>query len=427
MIQPWFKEAKLGIFLHWGIYAVEGTIESWPFYNEELSYEQYMKQADKFTADRYDPKAWAKLFKRAGARYAVMTSKHHDGFALFDTKWSELNAVKMSPAGRDLVGPYCDALRDEDLKVGIYFSHLDWSHPDYASVTQRESNGHPDLSNNRYGFSQKSDFEAWERYIQFHRGQLKELSMNYGPIDLLWFDGDWDRGDEYWRMKQLSDELHSYNPNIVLNERMKGHGDFMTPEQGVPIIAPEGPWEFCMTINDSWGHRESDTNFKSVRQIIRTFAECIGMGGNLLLGFGPRADGSIDERHERVLLELGEWISKHEEAVYSTTRGLPPGHVYGATTLSEDHCVLYVFLFDRPWDSVPVKGIINEVKEVSVLGTGNRLKHRMNGGAPWANVPGTLWFDLPEQELDPNATVVMIELDGPLRLYRGGGHAIAAN
>ena len=262
MLQPWFQEAKLGIFIHWGIYAVKGISESWSFFRGQISYEDYMAQCAGFTAERYDPAHWADLFRRAGARYAVLTTKHHDGVALWDTQLSDLSVVKKTPAGRDLIGPFCRALRDAGLKTGLYFSHLDWSHPDYPSVFtagHRAASPEAQKALNRYAYPLpgQEDPARWERFLQFHHGQLKELCTQYHP-DLLWFDGDWERDDDQWRMKELRDLLHQWAPGVILNSRMRGHGDYQTPEQGLPIHAPQGPWEFCMTINNSWGYQGKD-------------------------------------------------------------------------------------------------------------------------------------------------------------------------
>ncbi len=423
MMQEWFLDAKLGIFIHWGIYSVNGISESWSFYNEEISYEDYMKQCNGFSAKNYDPDAWAELFKKAGARYAVLTTKHHDGVALWNTNLSELSVFKKTPAEKDLIKPYCDALRKNSLKVGLYFSHLDWSHPDNAAIR------HPNAtSGNKYSFPKgEDDYQAWERFLKFHRGQLKELMTNYGNIDLLWFDGEWEKDSKQWRMKELREYLHKFNNEVILNSRMLGYGDYETPEQGVPIMPPEGPWEFCMTINDSWGYQPNDKNYKSIRQIIRTFAECIGMGGNLLLDIGPKADGTIDLEQEKRLLGLGEWVRKNNEAIYSTIAGLPLGHFNGASTLSKDKKTLYLFVFDRPWDSIAVKGIQNNIKDISVLSTDRKLTYRKQGGAPWLNIPGVLWIDIPEEELDVNTTVIKVELEGEIKLYIGSGGAIQSN
>jgi alpha-L-fucosidase len=238
--------------------------------------------------------------------------------------------------------------------------------------------------------------------------------------DIWWFDGDWTPvGNEYWRMDQVRDMLEKETPDAIFNSRMRGYGDYATPEQGIPVVAPEGPWEFCVTINDSWGYQVQDHNHKSVRQIVRMFCECISMGGNMLLDVGPYADGSLQPEQIDRLEGLGQWMSKHAEAIYPTDAGLPHGHIYGTSTVTKDRQTLYVFIFDRPWDQIAVKGLITPVKRVSVVGSGEDLTHTKIGGL--GETPGTVWIDVPEHVLDPNATVLKIELEGPLNYYHGAG------
>ncbi len=427
-MQDWFLDARLGIFIHWGIYSAGDWSESWAFFNNEVDYDTYMAQAATFTADRYDPEAWADAFAAAGARYAVLTTKHHDGFALWPTRQSRLNAVEGSPAGRDLVGPFCDALRRRGLKVGLYFSHLDWSHPDYASILPQgaQPHSHGSMHANRFGYPQEGeDPAAWDRFLAFHRAQLTELCEAYQP-DLLWFDGDWERDPEQWRFQELRDMLHSLNPNVVLNSRMGGYGDYNTPEQAIPITPPNGPWEFCVTMNDSWGYQKRDHNHKSVRQCIRMLAECAGMGGNLLLDVGPHSDGSFQPEQAETLQGLARWTATNEHAIFNTERGLPHGHFYGVTTLSKDHTRLYAITFDRPNGSLCVKGIRNTIASVRTM-DGTELAHRKIGGAQWAGLPGELWIDIPDEALDPDATAIEIALEGSLDLYSGSGdHATTA-
>ncbi|RYG39101.1 alpha-L-fucosidase [bacterium] len=424
-MQPWFPEAKLGIFIHYGIYAVDGIAESWSFFGGEVSYEDYMKQLYGFTASKYDPEAWADLFVKAGAKYAVLTAKHHDGVALWDTDTNDLSVVKKTPAGRDLLGPYVEALRKRGIKVGIYYSHLDWSHPDYASVyPTRDSVEQPGSSrySNRFAYPApgREDPEAWKRFLAFHRAQLKEINDRYGPIDLWWFDGEWERDAEQFDMAGLRDELLAANPNMIANSRLLEHGDYATPEQGVPIVPPEGPWEFCVTVNDSWGYQGRDTNHKSVRQIVRMFAETIGMGGNMLLDIGPYEDGSLQPEQVKRLEGLGDWIEKNKAAVYGTERGLPAGLFYGASTLSEDRKKLYLFFFDQPVDQLAVKGLLTNVKSARVLASGRELSHKKIGGL--GETPGVVWIDWPSDEaIDPNATVVQLEFEAPLEIYVGTG------
>ncbi len=422
----WFEDAKLGIFIHYGIYAVNGIPESWSFYNNQISYDDYMKQLDGFTAKQYDPEEWAKLFKEAGAKYAVLTSKHHDGVALWDTKQSDLNVVKKTPAAKDLLTPYAQSLRNEGLKVGLYFSHLDWSHPDYAVVFNGTYNDPKNSNPFDYPKSGVEDYDRWNNFIAFRNAQLKELDELVKP-DLWWFDGDWTRTAEQWKMKELREDLLSWNPDAILNARMKGYGDYATPEQGIPILGPEGPWELCMTINDSWGYQKGDNNQKSLNYIIRVFSECISLGGNLLLDVGPMEDGTITPEQTARLKGMGRWTGKHSEAIYGSRRGLPFGHIFAPTTLSADKKTVYCFILDSPRDDVVVKGIRNKVKNVRVVGTDDSLVFKRNGGAPWMNIPGVLQITLPLDKLDENVTVIAIDLETPLELYRGEGGAIEQN
>lgn len=423
----WFEKAKLGIFIHWGIYSVNGIGESWSFYNKEISYEDYMKQINGFTANKFDANQWASLFKQAGAKYAVLTAKHHDGVALWDTKWSDLNVVKKSPAKRDVLAEYVAAMKKEGLKTGIYFSHLDWSQPDYPSMNSAGMLNDPMEKRSRFSYPQDgvNHPERWERFLKFHRGQLKELSLNYHP-DLLWFDGTWERDEQDWNMKELRDSLLKWKPGVILNSRMLGYGDYDTPEQAIPITKPAGMWEYCMTINNSWGYQPQDKNFKTSRQIIRTFAECLGMGGNLLLDIGPKADGTIPIEEQNVLKDLGAWIKRNEAAVYQTQAGLLPGHCYAPSTLTADKKTLFIYLFDQPIESIPLKGIRNKIKQIKVLSTGEILTSKRLPGASWLNIPGVLLIS-PPKKLDSKLTVLQVDFEGEIDVYRGQGGAIEKN
>ncbi len=423
-MQPWFPDAKLGIFVHYGIYAVKGIPESWSFWGGQIGYDDYMSQLDGFTASKYDPDQWCELFARAGGKYVVLTTKHHDGVALWDTKANDLSVVKKTPAARDLIKPFVEACRRHGLKVGFYYSHLDWSHPDYASVyPTRDSVEQTDANrySNRFSYPEPGteDSSRWANFIKFHRQQLEELSTQFGDVDIFWFDGEWERDPEQFDMLGLRDQLTAWQPNAIFNSRLLGCGDYATPEQGIPITPPEGPWEFCVTVNDSWGYQVQDHNHKSVRQIVRMFAETIGMGGNMLLDVGPYEDGSLQPEQVNRLEGLGNWIRKHEEAVYGTVAGLPPGLFYGASTLAKDKTTLYLFFFDKPVDQIAVKGLLSDVKRVSVLGNGTDLTHSKIGGL--GETPGMVWIDVPQDVVDENATVVKVEFDEPMRIYTGVG------
>ena len=411
-----FDRAQLCIFIHWGIYAVDGVSESWSFYNKYLPYEQYMAQKDRFTASKYDPAAWVKLIKESGAQYTVLTSKHHDGVALWDTKASDLSVPKQTAAAKDVLTPFAEEVRKQGLKLGLYYSLLDWSHPDYPAFTKDES---------RYAID--DDPARWQRFRDFDKAQLTELSKAYKP-DLLWFDGDWDYSAEQWRAPEIVDLLTSYNKDIVVNSRIRGYGDYGTPEQGVPTVRPEDRWwELCYTINDSWGFQHTDLNFKTPQMVLKTFVDCLSMGGNLLLDIGPREDGTIPEEEVAVLKELGRWTRKHKEAVYGTRAGIPAGSVQGYTTLNQAGDILYVYLPYRPNGAVEVKGIVNQVQRVWVVGSGQMLNYKVYNKVYWNEVPGLLEIDVPEEALDPGITVLAILLDGPVRVYRGPGQVITAN
>ena len=417
----WFKDAKLGVFIHWGYYGVNGITESWSLYHKRINYEDYMRQGDKFTAANYNPKEWAGLFKKIGAQYVVMTTKHHDGVALWDTKLSHLNVADKTPAQRDLVAPFVDAVRDNGLKVGLYYSLCDWFHPDYNVVFPRP--------NTKKDYPQRGQkkMDTWERFVLFYQGQLRELSSQFNP-DLYWFDGDWEKSAEQWRSRALKDSLLKWNPNVIVNSRLNQYGDYKTPEQGIPVVRPEGPWEFCMTMNDNWGYFPSDTNYKPVSQIIRTFVEVISNGGNLLLNIGPKPDGSIAHEQRERLESLGAWIEKHKPAVFETTAGLPYGHFYGPTLLSKDCKKIYLCLFEDPKNYIQLKGIQNKVKGIKVLGTNEELSSERNGGAAWKNIPGILRISIPKKEnIDKYVTVIQVDLEDELVLYRGHGNAVELN
>lgn len=403
----WFKEAKLGIFIHWGIYSVYGIDESWSFYNNYISHEDYLKQLDGFTAERYNPGAWADLIRESGARYAVITSKHHDGFALWDTKYGELNAAEHAAAGKDLLTPFIKEIRDRGLKAGIYYSLPDWSCEDYTHHTRTVMRYKPE-----------EDPERWNRFLGYYRGQLQELAHRYDP-DLWWFDGDWEHSGEEWQVERIRSMLLEQNTEVIFNSRLQGKGDYETPEQGPPVVRPAAEyWELCLTMNDSWGYQPNDTNYKTPQQIIDIFADCISKGGNLLLDIGPRADGTITEEQVHILQELGRWTGKHEEAIYGTERGIPYDHFYGPTTLSPDSTILYLFVKGDMNGQVTLKGISNTINRIWVVGNGTKLNHHTKSKPYWSHYPGLLYIDLPENLLDDYCTVLAVLLDGPVNLYR---------
>ncbi|MFV0504450.1 MAG: alpha-L-fucosidase [Lachnospirales bacterium] len=428
-MQEWFKKAKLGIFIHYGIYSVGDVSESWSFHNGDISYKDYMKQLDGFTAEKFDANYLANLFKKSGAKYAVLTAKHHDGVSLFNTSVNDLTVLKKTPAKRDIIEEYTKALREQDLKVGIYFSLIDWSSPYYRTVygdgTLPENYGTENPFATPAGDPEEP--EKWEKFLQHNNTQMKELMTNYGKVDLLWFDGDWERSAEQWKMAEFKKLLCSLNPDVICNSRMQGYGDYETPELGIPVVAPKGYWEYCTPINTSWGYRPSDNDYKTPRQIIRMFCDCITLGGNMLLDIGPKPDGTIDERQEEVLLSLGEFIHNNSEAIYETEKGLDYNFYLGGSTISPDKKTIYLFVYDKPIESVCLKGIKTKVKSLNVLHSGKALNCTYTGGIPWSNIPGTMWIELPEEEMHKWVTVIKIQLEDTLELYYGHGIVVTEN
>ena len=243
----------------------------------------------------------------------------------------------------------------------------------------------------------------------------------YSP-DLFWFDGDWEHSAKEWKAENIRQMILEKNPSTIINGRLQGFGDYSTPEQNFPVSRPNLKyWELCMTMNDSWGYYPSDSNYKTPYEIITIFADVIGNGGNLLLDIGPKEDGTIPPEQVNILKELGKWTNKHTEAIFGTLGGLPQGHFYGPSTLSKDSMSLYLFLPGKVNGQIVIKGLDNEIKEISVVGDGTKLKHKIVGKISWSPVPGLVYIDIPAEVQDEYMTVIRVKLDKPLKLYRGKG------
>ena len=446
----WFSDAKLGIFIHWGIYAVDGTSESWAFHNKGVAYPAYMSQLGGFRAENYHPEEWAKLIKESGAQYTVMTTQHHDGVALWDTKfttpkttevdlkkalptvvyskymrdflWKEklpLSVVYQTPAKRDLITPFVEAVRKEGLHFGAYYSLLDWSHDDYPTFLK---------DYNRYQI--KDDSVRWYRFLSFMHGQIQEINQQFQP-DLFWFDGDWEHSEEEWQAAKIDQIIHASNPKAILNGRLKSYGNYDTPEQNMPVVHPDrNTWELCLTSNDNWGYRPQDHNFKSHFELLSIFTECLGMGGNLLLDIGPKADGSIPSEQVAILQEFGRWTNKHATAIYGTIAGLPYGHFHGNSTFSKDSMVLNLFIpspqgniSDQSKLMIPIyiKGLKSKPSSIHLIGSTIPIDYTEVGKISWSSVPGTLFLEIPISEMDPMISVLQLTFNEPIQLYRGKG------
>lgn len=247
-----------------------------------------------------------------------------------------------------------------------------------------------------------------------------EISTRFNP-DLWWFDGDWEHSAEQWESEKIRSMILGRNPKAIINGRLQGWGDYETPEQNFPVSRPKFIWwELCMTTNDNWGFHH-DNNWKTPYEIITIFIDAVSNGGNLLLDMGPREDGTIPEEQINILHELGSWNNKHAEAIFNTIGGIPQGHFYGPTTLSNDSTSLYLFLHGNVNGTVLLKGLINKIQEISVVGNGQKLSHKVVGKISWSSVPGLVYIDVPENVNDKYVTVLKLKLDKPVRLYRGQG------
>ena len=288
----WWHEAKFGMFIHWGLYSTLGRHE-WVMENEGIPVSEYEKLAPNFKPVPNAARAWAQLAKRAGMKYMVMTTKHHEGFCNFDTKLTDYCAPKQGP-GRDLVREYVDAARAEGMRVGFYYSLMDWHHPD--------------------GARSKADEAARRRFVDYIHGQVKELTTNYGKLDILWYDVAWPLDAKGWESVEMNTMVRKLQPDIIINNRSKIPEDFDTPEQRIDP-SQNRPWESCMTLNDSWGYQAADFNWKSPTTVIRNLITCARDGGNYLLNIGPKPDGSIPEESVRILSTVGDHRPPHREKI----------------------------------------------------------------------------------------------------------------
>jgi alpha-L-fucosidase len=414
MPETWFDGARLGMFIHWGHVSARGFELSWPMVGgtralphcQDVPAADYHASAAEFAPHRDSARAWLASAKRAGMRYAVLTAKHHDGFALFDTRHGDFSSAHAAYRG-DVVREYVNAAREVGLRVGLYFSLCDWHHPDYPAFTDEHRPY-------RFGTVPRPSEEQWARYLEFLFGQVRELLTGYGKIDLLWFDGGWERSAEQWRTGELEAMIRELQPDILINDRLPSAGDYDTPEQFVPAIAPARRWETCLTMNESWGHNPSDAEAKSARELVHVLCEVAGRGGNLLLNVSPTGDGSLPPWQVERLDAIASWMAKHADAIHDTVPGLEPWQFYGPSTRKGER--LFLHLLAWPYETVTVRGLhVRRVRAVRELASGTPLEHRARCTVIDtlfnANPTGELQVRVPERLLDPLATVIEIELE----------------
>ncbi len=415
----WFVHDRFGLFIHWGLYAL-GARHEWLKSHEQMDDEAYRRYFEHFDPDLYDPGAWADAAAGAGMKYFVVTTKHHEGFCLWDTEQTDYKAPN-TPAGRDLLDPMVEAFRARGLKVGFYHSLLDWHHPDYT--TDRV---HPMRENEEWiaGDAERN----LNRYVDYLHAQTRELLTGFGKVDIMWFDfsvGASDRfpgkGRDEWRADELIRMVRELQPGIIINDRLQVDQDVKTPEQFVPRewVRVDGKpviWEACHTFSGSWGYHRDEQSWKSVDQLVWMLVDVVSKGGNLLLNVGPTGRGEFDERALERLRGIGEWMVRHGRSIYGCTQApdefaCPEDCRF---TYNPETNRLYLHVFSWPFKHVHLDGMAERVEYAQLLNDASEVK--MLARVPEASYGAMkedrratlLTLELPVRK--PNVTVPVIEL-----------------
>jgi len=375
----WWHEARFGMFIHFGLYSVLGRHE-WAMEEEGIPVAEYQQLAKQFNPKPHAARAWAKLAKQAGMKYMVMTSKHHEGFCNFDTKLTNYCAPKQS-AGRDLLAEFYEAARSEGMRVGFYYSLMDWHHPDGARCAEDEA--------------------ARRRFVDYTHGLVRELCSNYGKLDILWYDVAWPLSPEGWESVKMNKMVRELQPDILINNRAKIPEDFTTPEQH--ITASSEPWEACMTMNDSWGYHRADDDWKTPKTIVRNLVTCAQGYGNYLLNIGPKPDGSIPQESIDTLTSTGRWMDNHADLIHSAERCNVTSSEFARFTRKGNK--LYVHVYFWPGSTVSIGGLKNKLVSAKLYPSGTPVKFRQDDFR-------TQFVSLPQTAPDALVSVIEVECDG---------------
>lgn len=416
----WFVQDRFGMFIHWGLYSMPARHE-WVRHNERISNEQYQKYFDRFSPDLYEPKEWARIAKAAGMKYFVITTKHHEGFCLWDSKYTDYKATK-TPWGKDLLKPMVDAFRAEGIKVGFYYSLIDWHHPDFPV-----DRIHPQRDDK--AFREKEKNRDVRKYAAYMRNQVTELLTKFGKIDILWFDfsypGEDGKGHKDWESEKLLKLIRKLQPDIMLDNRLDlpGSGDFETPEQfqpreglkdkdGNPIV-----WEACQTLSGSWGYYRDEMTFRENDELITTLIDCVSKRGNLLLNIGPTARGEFDYRAQDKLSAIGEWMRRHSRSIYGCTQApqefkCPPGCNLTYNPVSKR---LYLHVLAWPYKHITMEGkaYVDQVEYAQFLHDGSEVA--MKGLEPWQEgqnhrLGGEFSLSITLPQMKPKVAIPVVEL-----------------
>src|SRR5579871_101453 len=402
----WFVHDRFGMFIHWGLYALAARHE-WVKHREEIGDADYRKYFDHFDPDLYDPKAWARTAREAGMKYFVVTGKHHEGFCLWDSRHTDYKATN-TPYGKDLLRPMVEAFRAEGLKVGFYYSLIDWHHPEFPIDGIHPQRNHPDaLEWNRTRDVRK--------YAEYMRAQVRELLTGFGKVDIIWFDfsypdsmhrGMRGKGREDWQSEELLKMVRELQPEIIVDNRLDlpaENADIQTPEQfqprewvkvdGKPVV-----WEACQTFSGSWGYYRDETSWKSPHQLIQMLINTVSTGGNLLMNVGPTARGTFDDRALAALSVYGDWMRLHARAIYGCTQSEFAAPQDCRFTQNGER--LYLHIYAWPFEQLHIDGLAGRVSYAQLLNDASEIHFSESGD--------TLTLRLPVRQ--PDVIVPVVEL-----------------
>jgi alpha-L-fucosidase len=400
--REWFEEARFGLFIHWGVYSTLGDGE-WVMNNQEIPIKTYEKLPGFFNPTQFDAKEWVQMAKDAGMKYITITSKHHDGFAMFDSKISDYNIVKKTPYGKDVLKMLADECKKQGIKLFFYHSQLDWHHPDYFP---RGFTG-----GNWTGREDKGDFN---KYLDYMDAQLGELLTNYGDIGGIWFDGMWDKPKAEWRLKKTYDLIHQLQPAALLGSNhhlapFEGE-DFQMFEKDLPGsnttgFAPDQkvgdlPKETCETINNSWGFNLKDASNKSRKELIQYLVKSAGYGANFLLNVGPMPNGKIQPEHTERLKQMGDWLKIYGETIYGTKGGPLSARNWGVTTQKGNK--VYVHILNWQDETFTLPKLARKISSAKLFSDKSVLKFQENDFG--------INLLIPKSKMDEVDTIVELEL-----------------
>lgn len=416
----WWTDARFGMFIHWGLYA-QAARHEWVQNRERIPSEEYRKYFEVFNPDLFDPSEWAKKAKAAGMKYAVITSKHHEGFTLFDSKFTDYKATN-TPCGKDLLKEWVDAFRAEGLRIGFYYSLIDWHHPEYTI-----DRVHPMRANTKEEYDALNKDRDMAVYREYLKNQVREILTKYGKIDILWLDfsfpGEFGKGRDDWGSVELVKMVRQLQPGILIDDRadlqdVAGGWDFVTPEQYKVDKWPEVngarvPWETCQTFSGSWGYYRDEVTWKDNKQLLVLLIESVSKGGNLLLNVGPTARGKFDHRADQALKKMGEWMNLNGPSIYGCTEA-PVGFTApnnSLLTFNPETNRLYIHLLDYPLQNMLLPGYEGKVKYVQFLHDASEIKFstppkRNRGGG----TEGTADLSLSLPVAKPNVEIPVIEI-----------------